>query len=87
MPWHVPCRNSSGSAVGGFLLRAVSEFLGDEFGEQTPAAANMGGTRKGESLTLVANNVLRNFQRYAVGLHARLARRKAGHGAGSQSSS
>ena len=75
-----------GFGCGRVLLRAVSEFLGDEFGEQTPAAANMGGTRNGESLTLVANNVLRNFQRYAVGLHARLARRKAGHGAGSQSS-
>ena len=75
-----------GFGCGRVLLRAVSGFLGDEGGEQTPAAANMGGTRKGESLILVASNVLRNFRRYAIGLHARLARRKAGHGAGSQSS-
>ena len=43
----------------------------------------MGGTRKGEAITRIAENILRNYRKYAVGLHAKLARKREGHGASS----
>ena len=43
----------------------------------------MGGTRKGEAVTRIAENILRNYRKYAVGLHAKLARKREGHGSSS----
>ena len=47
---------------------------------------DMGGTRKGESITRIADNILQNYRKYTVGLHAKVARKRDGHGASSVSS-
>ena len=49
------------------------------------AAANAGGTRQGVAMQRIACNMIANFQRYSLGLHARVAQRKQGHGRNSQS--
>ena len=49
-------------------------------GEHSTPAADVGGTRKGESLLKVASNLLANYSKYAVALHARLERKRMGHG-------
>ena len=57
--------------------------------ENTPgsarAAANAGGTRQGVALQRIASNMIANYQRYTLGLHARVSQRKQGHGRSSQS--
>ena len=66
-----------GCGVGRIILRSVGS-LADE-SNNTPAA-DIGGTRKGEAMTRIAENVLRNYRKYALGLHAKLARKRQGHG-------
>ena len=41
---------------------------------------DMGGTRKGEAMCRIARNIIKNFRKYAVGLHAKVSRKRAGHG-------
>ena len=43
----------------------------------------MGGTRKGEAITRIADNILQNYRKYTVGLHAKVVRKREGHGASS----
>ena len=69
-----------GFGAGKVLLRAVAF----ELGENSGAACQVGGTRKGEALTRVAASVLHNFRTFAVGLHAKLKERRRGVGSGSQ---
>ena len=66
-----------GFGVGRVLLRSVTAVTGDR---DTPAC-DVGGTRRGEAMTRVAENIIQNYRKYAAGLHVRLARRRAGHGA------
>lgn len=40
----------------------------------------MGGTRKGEAMCRIAANIIQNFRKYSVGLHAKVSRRRSGHG-------
>ena len=44
---------------------------------------DMGGTRKGEAMCRIARNIIKNFRKYAVGLHAKVSRKRAGHGSAS----
>ena len=69
------------------LLRSVSSLAESEVpGEKSTPACDVGGTRKGIAMQRVASNILANFRKYALGLHARLHRKKRGHGAGTQTS-
>ena len=72
-----------GFGVGRVLLRSVSTLAECQVpGEQSTPACDVGGTRKGISMQRVAANILTNFRKYALGLHARLHRRRQGHGSG-----
>ena len=74
-----------GFGVGRVLLRSVSSLAeSDVPGEQSTPACDVGGTRKGIAMQRVASNVLANFRKYALGLHARLHRKKQGHGSATQ---
>ena len=46
----------------------------------------MGGTRQGKSLARIAENLVKNFNTYGLGLRAKLARRRDGRGGTSQTS-
>ena len=63
---------------------SMAGVLGD--GERIAVAADAGGTRQGVALQRIAANLLDNYSRYALGLHARISRRKAGHRGASQAS-
>ena len=75
---------SFGTGVGRVLLRGMAGVLGD--GERIAVAADAGGTPQGVALQRIAANLLDNYSHYALGLHARISRRKAGHGGASQAS-
>lgn len=47
---------------------------------ETFSFQDMGGTRKGEAMCRIARNIIKNFRKYAVGLHAKVSRKRAGHG-------
>lgn len=70
-----------GHGVGRVLLRSVAEFSDSS----ARAAADTGGTRQGESLVRIASNMVRNFKLYGLGIHAKILRKREGHGATSQS--
>ena len=72
-----------GFGIGRVVLRSVSSLVDEN--NHTPAA-DVGGTRKGESMTRIAQNILVNYRKYAVGLHAKVSRKRQGHGASSISS-
>ena len=82
--WVNQCPQSFGTGVGRVLLRGMAGVLGD--GERVAVAADAGGTRQGVALQRIAANLLDNYSHYALGLHARISRRKAGHGGASQAS-
>ena len=69
-----------GSGDGRVLLRSAAEIAGDAH----RAAASMTGTRKGEHMVEVAENLHRNFRNYALALHARVIRKRSGQGGNSQ---
>ncbi|CAE7181894.1 unnamed protein product [Symbiodinium microadriaticum] len=76
-----------GFGAGRVLLRSVSSLAESQVpGEQSTPACDVGGTRRGIAMQRVASNTLANFRKYALGLHARLHRRKQGRGAGTQTS-
>ena len=60
-------------------------MLGDNIPGSARAAADAGGTRQGVAMQRIAANMISNYQRYALGLHARVSRHKQGHGRASQS--
>ena len=69
-----------GFGLGRVLLRAVASYADNDKG----AAADAGGTRQGESLIRIADNLVQNFNTYGLALHAKIARKKEGHGGTSQ---
>ena len=66
-----------GCGSGRVLLRCIQAFDSDS---SAPAAAQMSGTRQGEAITRIAENLVRNYRTYSLALHARIFRKQQGHG-------
>ena len=66
-----------GCGSGRVLLRCIQAFDSDS---SAPAAAQMSGTRQGEAITRIAENLVRNYRTYSLSLHARILRKQQGHG-------